>query len=251
MYLVRIITTRYTMGIYNYNPRPCMVMGFTVRTMLKYLLPYCIVTCSTWVMSILYATVNHTTYIIIFILYTDDEQKPYNRPPPYGGYAAMPPDFTTNPDQALEDLDEGLDPQGGSSGGRAEALSPRQYAMLMNSMRDPLTMYSTSLGPTGPPDSRDPLHGARPSAPMPLNQFDPLEGYGGPPYSISPTYGHVGGVADGRGHALEEGGDEMHPMHSMMNSTYQPRPPSSQPRPPGPQPRPPTAPRNPQTQSRH
>lgn len=163
--------------------------------------------------------------------YVDEEQEPHHRPPPYG---YMPSDFTS--DQALGELDETLDAEGG-----AEALSPRQYAMLMNSMRDPLSMYTTTLA--GAPDHGDPPtdHGEfveyRPSPP-PYNKFDPvnpLEGLGGRSYNVSPTYGHLVGVADGRGHAAEGGGDELHPMYTMMSSTHQPRPP--------------TAPRNPQ--SRH
>ena len=129
----------------------------------------------------------------------------------------MHSEFAT--DQPLNELDENID--GGGEG--AEALSPRQYAMLMNSMRDPVAMYTTSLGP---PDRE---HEPRPSPPPLYNPYDPLEGFSGHGYNISPTYGQLGGmgvVTDGRGHAAE-GVDEVHPMYAMMGSTYQPRPPTA------------------------
>ena len=131
----------------------------------------------------------------------------------------LAPDHAPGPSTQLE---EGLE---GGAGGGADNLSPRQYSMLMNSMRDPLAMYTSSLAAAPEQDM------VGPSPPPPYHQFDPLGGYTGHPYNISPTYGHLGGGAEGRGHSEVEG-DETHPMYAMMTSTYQPRPP--------------TAPRNPQ-----
>lgn len=130
---------------------------------------------------------------------------PYSTvPPPY----ALPPQ--TSGGSGIEELE-----------GRSSALSPQQYAMLMNSMRDPLAMYSASL----PGQDR-----------APSNQFDPLEMYSGQPYNISPTYS--GSMQEEVGPV----GEENHPVFTMMSSTYQPKPPTG--------PRPPTAPKKPGTQSR-
>lgn len=123
---------------------------------------------------------------------------------------------------------------------KAEILSPQQYAMLMNSMGDPLAMYTASFAN----QEATPSSFLRPSAPPPPSQFDPMEMYDGHDYNISPTYGHVRGMAGGHGQEVREGvggsgdddDDEGHPMYTMMSSAYQPRPP--------------TAPRNPQS-SRH
>ena len=76
----------------------------------------------------------------------------------------------------------GLHPpyEGGVSSSPSAGLSPQQYAMLMNSMQDPLAMYSSSLAGV-PEDMRG--SGVEPSSSA---ELDIGEGYAG---MYSPVYG--------------------------------------------------------------
>lgn len=131
------------------------------------------------------------------------------------------PDYMRSPSPNMfSDLDE-------PEGSRSEVLSPQQYALLMNSMRDPLAMYTNSMTSGG--------------MSQPPSQMDSMEMYTDHGYNISPTYAQFG--AGSRPNAGESSGnrglrraeEESHPAAFALNyQGYQPRP--SPPRAPNPRP---------------
>ena len=87
-----------------------------------------------------------------------------------------------------------------------ELLSPRQRSMLMNSMQDPLAMYTSSFAGTGESGLYSP-------------ELDPLEMYGVP--TTSPVYGDIDvDYSD-------------HPAFAMMTTGYPYKARSPSPRKPG------------------
>ena len=87
-----------------------------------------------------------------------------------------------------------------------EMFSPRQRSMLMNSMQDPLAMYTSSFAGTGESGLYSP-------------ELDPLEMYGVP--TTSPVYGDIDvDYSD-------------HPAFAMMNTGYSYKARSPSPRKPG------------------
>lgn len=96
---------------------------------------------------------------------------PYSNSPQFPQHYATYPQYhvADHQHQYLEDQLEDLDMQDLN-------LSPHQYALLLNSMQDPVAMYATSLlvkeSATGSQNS----------------QYDPMDSYGDLDYNISPTY---------------------------------------------------------------
>ena len=105
-----------------------------------------------------------------------------------------------------------------------QTLSPRQYAMLMNSMQDPLSMYASSLR-ADDPNGRISYHEGRQSAQQGsamidqrMQEYNPLDMYSRGLYNTSPMY------TDNEPAQVEDfdGVDDYsdHPAFAMMNAGY-------------------------------
>jgi hypothetical protein len=166
-----------------------------------------------------------------YFLPTADESTPhgYGSGGIDGRHSPVPPYALFSPTATAEEMDVNID----RSSIETDALSPQQYAMLMNSMKDPVAMYSSSLN-------------ERADAPL-ANRFDPLDMYSGHPYNTgggneAGREGENSGASGGRrrtGPGVSTEDD--HPIFTMMSSSYQQKPTPHQPRPPAMEPHPPAS----------
>ena len=116
---------------------------------------------------------------------------PYN---PSGTY-----DISPRPGEMYPDTQLGIEHEDSE-----QTLSPQQYALLMNSMKEPLAMYTSSLHPDSAMGGGEYVYEQDTSA----MEFDPMARYSDGLYSTSPMY---------------ERGDDTegeHPALSMMDGGY-------------------------------
>ena len=104
-----------------------------------------------------------------------------------------------------------------------QALSPRQYAMLINSMQDPLSMYASGLrsdDPNGYNEGRQSVQQGSAMMDQRVQEYNPLDMYSGTRglYNTSPMYTDNEAAQVENFDGIDDYSD--HPAFAIMNAGY-------------------------------